>query len=88
MEFFLNRAELSLNSANSGNLKITETRIWAQFKDPVSTGVLLASWPHTRGGCVAGLSPIFLSLEFSETFRKNSIEANNVLLFKTMTVYL
>ena len=24
MEFFLNRAELSVNSANSGNLKITE----------------------------------------------------------------
>ena len=42
MEFFLNRSELSLNSTNSINLKITEA--WAQFKDFVSTCVLLVLW--------------------------------------------
>ena len=61
---------------------------WAQFKDPVSTCVLLHCGgilvSHTRGGCVAGSSPftvmtnIFVT-EFSETFRKNSID-----LFETV----
>ena len=50
MEFFLNRAELSLKSVNSGNLKITEVMNWAQFKDPVSTCVLLVL-SHKRWLC-------------------------------------
>ena len=61
MEFCLNRTELSLNSLNSGNLKVTEARIvlnlnilsphvscWCCGSIPVS---------HTRDGCVTGLSP-------------------------------
>ena len=69
MEFFLNRAELSLNSANSGNQKITEAWIGLNLKIHVSCwcyGSMLLS--HTRAGCVAGLSPftvmtnIFLSV--------------------------
>ena len=34
--FFLNGAELSLNSVNSGNLMNHRSMNWAQFKDPVS----------------------------------------------------
>ena len=52
MEFFLNGAELSLNSANS-------SMNWAQLKDPVShmclVGVLVPSWSLTQE--VAGSSP-------------------------------
>ena len=57
-EFFLNGAELSVNS---GNLINHWNMNWAQFKDPVShiscwhCGSILAS--HTRGCLVAGSSP-------------------------------
>ena len=57
MEFFINGAELllnSVNSANSGNLINHWSMNWAQFKDPVShmcfvwccSGILVS---HTRG---------------------------------------
>ena len=36
IEFFLNGAELSLNSVISGNLINHSSMNWAQFKDPVS----------------------------------------------------
>ena len=82
LEFFLNRADVSLNSANSGNLKINEAWIGLNLKilslhvSCWHCGSLLVS--HTRGGCVVGLSPftvmtnIFVTefREFSETFRK------------------
>ena len=81
-EFFLNRAELSLNWANSGNLKITERWIGLNLK---ILSLHVSCWccvnilvSHTRGGCVAGSSPftvmtnIFVT-EFREKFRKNSI---------------
>ena len=78
---FLNRAELSLNS---GNLKITEAWIGLNLKilslhvSCWNCGSILFS--HTKGGCVAGLSPFNVMAymfvtefrEFSETFRKNS----------------
>ena len=55
MEFFLNGAELSVNSVNSGNLINHFSMNWAQFKDPVShlclcwcCGSILVS--HTRRG--------------------------------------
>ena len=88
LEFFLNRTELSLNSANSGNLKITEAlyglnlKILSLHVSWWHSGSILVS--HTRGGCVAVSSPftvmtnIFVT-EFSETFRKNSID-----LFETV----
>ena len=76
--FLINTAELSLNSANSGNLKITEPLIELNLKilslhvSYWRCGSMLVS--HTRGGCVAGSIPfnvmknIFVT-EFSETFR-------------------
>ena len=85
MEFFLNRSELTFNSANSGSLKITEARIWLNLKIlslHVSCrcyGSILAS--DTRGRCFSSssrfiiMADIFVT-EFSElreTFRKNSI---------------
>ena len=78
MEFFLNRAELLLNSANSENLKITDARIGLNLK---ILSLHMSCWhcgsilvPHTRGGYVAGSSPftvmtnIFVTefTEFSE----------------------
>ena len=51
LEFFRNRAELSLNSANSGNLINHWSMNWAQFKDPVSTclaGTVVPSWSLTQ----------------------------------------
>ena len=81
-EFFLNRAELSLNSANSRNLKITERWIGLNL---MILSLHVSCWccvnilvSHTRGGCVAGSSPftamtnIFVT-EFCEKFRKNSV---------------
>ena len=51
LEFFLNGAELSLNSVNSGNsgnLINHWSMNWAQFKDPIFhmclAGTLVASW--------------------------------------------
>ena len=74
MEFFLNRAELSLNSGNQIN---HWNMNWAQFKDPIShvclPGTAVASWSLTQE--VAGSSPftvrtsIFVS-EFSEFSEK------------------
>ena len=67
--FFINEVELSLNSANSENLK----NHWVQFKDPVShmclAGTLISLWSLTQE--VAGsshftvMSNIFVS-EFTE----------------------
>ena len=84
MEFFLNIAELSLNSVNSGNLINHSSMNWAQLKDPVShmclACTMVASWCLTQE--VAGSSPFtdkcFLSLNLLnsvKTFRKNSIKA-------------
>ena len=85
LEFFLNRAELSLNSVNSGNLKITEAWIWLNSK---ILSLHVSCWHYsntlvsqTKGGCVAGpstftvMTNIFVTefSEFSETLRKNSI---------------
>ena len=82
LEFFLNRAELSLNSVNSGNPKITEPWIGLNLKilslhvSCWCCGSILVSL--TRPGRVAGSSSftvmtnIFVT-EFSETFRKNSV---------------
>ena len=50
MEFFLNGAELSLNSVNSGNLINHWTMNWAKYKDRLSHwhfGSILVS--YTRG---------------------------------------
>ena len=73
LEIFLNGAEFSLNSANSGNLRNHWSMNWAQFKDPVShmclAGTVVAAWSLTQE--VAGSSPftimknIFVT-EFSE----------------------
>ena len=79
MEFFLNRAELSLNSVNSaisGKLINHWGMNWDQLKDPVChmclAGAVVASWSLTQDA--AGSSPftvkriIFVSesAEFSE----------------------
>ena len=59
MEFFLNGAKLSLNSANSENVINHSSMDWAQFKDPIFhmglAGSVVASWPLTQE--VAGLNP-------------------------------
>ena len=62
MEFFLNGAELSLNSvnsANSGKLINHWSMNWDQIKDPVShmclAGAVVASWSLTQE--VAGSRP-------------------------------
>ena len=51
MEFFLNGAELSLISANSGNLINHWCMNWSQFEYPVShmylAGAVVASWSLT-----------------------------------------
>ena len=56
MEFFLNGAELSLNSDHLINLRSMN---WAQFKDPVSSvclaGAVVASWSLTQE--MASLNP-------------------------------
>ena len=56
MEFFLNRAELSLDSEKLIN---HPSMNWAQFKDPVShmclAGTVVACWSLTQE--VAGSSP-------------------------------
>ena len=66
--FFLNGAELSLNSVNSVKLINHLSMNWAQFKDPIShtclAGAVVACWSLTQE--VAGSSPFniinFLSL--------------------------
>ena len=82
LQFFLNGAELSQNSVNSGNLTNHRSMNWAQFKDPVSqmclADTVVASWSLTQE--LVGSSPfttmtnIFVTefAEFSETFRENS----------------
>ena len=68
IEFFLNGAELLLNSVNSEKLKNHRSMNWAQFKDPISlmclAGTVVACWSLTQE--VTGSSPfnviIFLSL--------------------------
>ena len=81
MEFFLNGAQLSLNSANLGNLINCSSMNWAQFKDPVFhmclAGTVATSWILTQEA--SGLSSFndkyFLSLNSLnslKTFRKNS----------------
>ena len=77
MEFFLNGAELSLNSVN---LIITEPWIGVDLKILSLTCVLLALWhlvSKARGGWVAGLSLFIVNKYFChwilwKTFRKNS----------------
>ena len=76
LEFFINGAELSLNSVNSanlGNLINHSNMNWAQFKDPVFymclAGAVVASWSLTHE--VTGLSPFTVMtnnfvIEFSE----------------------
>ena len=57
LEFFLNRAELSLSSANSGNLKIPEAWFGLNLKVlslHVFAGAVVASWSLTQ--VVAGSS--------------------------------
>ena len=61
MEFCLNRTELSLNSVNSGNLKVTEARIVLNLN---ILSLHVSCWccdsilvSYTRDGCVRGLSP-------------------------------
>ena len=78
MEFFLNGAELSLNSvnsANSGNLINHSSMNCADFKDLVShvclAGAVVASWSLTWE--VEGSSPFddkFFFTEFAE-FNEN-----------------
>ena len=85
-DFFLNWVELSLNSANPRNLKITEVWIGLTLKRSCLSrvccwcfGSILVS--YTRCGYAVGSSPftvmtnIFVTefSEFSATFRKNSI---------------
>ena len=52
LEFFPNGVELSLNSANSGNLINHLNMNWAHFKDPIShmcfAGAVVASWSVTQ----------------------------------------
>ena len=55
MEFFLNGAELSLNSANSGNVKNHWSMNWAEHKDPGSDMCLVGAWSLTQE--VVGLDP-------------------------------
>ena len=59
LEFFLNGAELSVNSANTGNLINHWSMNWTQFKDPVSSmclaGTVVGSWSLTQE--VAGSNP-------------------------------
>ena len=77
MEFFLNRAELSLNSVYSEKLINHSSMNWAQFKDPVShmclVGAVVACWFLTQE--VAGSSPfnviIYFVTEFSEFSEKH-----------------
>ena len=68
LEFFLNEAELSLNS---GNLKITEAWIGLNLKilslhvSCLCCGSILVS--YTRGGCVAGSNPFTVMTNFFVT---------------------
>ena len=52
MEFFLNEAELSLNSVNSKKLINHPSMNWAQVKDAIShmclAGAVLACWSLTQ----------------------------------------
>ena len=52
LEFFLNGAELSLNSVNSEKLINHWSMNWAQFKDPIShmclAGAVVAAWSLTQ----------------------------------------
>ena len=73
--FFLNGAECSLISVNSGNLINHSSMNWAEFKDPVShvhlAGTVVASWSLTKD--VAGSSPFTVTTNiYVKTFRKNS----------------
>ena len=52
MEFFLNGAELLLNSVNSAKLINQRSMNWAQFKDPIShmclAGAVVVCWSLTQ----------------------------------------
>ena len=69
MEFFLNGAELSLNSVISAN------STWAQFQDTVShmclAGAVVASWTLTQE--VADLSPFTLMTNILSLNPLNSV---------------
>ena len=66
--FFLNGAELSLNSVNSGNLINHRSMNWAHFQDPVShmclAGAVVASWCLIQE--VAGVMRNIFVIEFAE----------------------
>ena len=86
--FFLNGAELSLNSVNSGNLMNHRSMNWAQFKDPVShmclAGAVVASWfSYTRGGwCNAKYFCYWIRWIQWKLFKKNSIVSLPTIHFK------
>ena len=78
MEFFLNRAELSLNSvylANSGNL-ITKALIRLNLKTLSLTGTVLASWYYTQE--VAVVSPFTVMTNIFEKLRKTPLRHPSV----------
>ena len=69
MEFFLNGAELSLNSVKFSE---SDKLYWAQFKDPVSHMCLAGTKRKRSQVRVLLMTNIFVT-EFNEnTFRKNS----------------
>ena len=80
LEFFLNEAELSLNSVNSvnsGNLINHPSMNWAQFKDPVFhmclAGTVVATWSLTQKITSSSPSTVMTNIfvtEFSR-FREN-----------------
>ena len=74
LEFFLNGAELSLNSVNLGNQINHWSTNWAQFKDLVShmglAGTVITSFSLTQE--LAGSSRFTVMTKFFFTFRKNS----------------
>ena len=80
VKFFLNGAELSLNSVSSRNLISHWSMNWAQFKDPVSdiclAGAVVVSWSQTQE--VAGLSSFivmtYILCHWIQRFQRNILE--------------
>ena len=84
-QFFLDGADISLNSVNSadsGNLIISWNMNWVQFKDPVSqmclAGTVVASWSLTQevtGSSLFTVMANILPLNSVKTFRnKNAFQ--------------
>ena len=78
LEFFLNGAELSLNSAISGKVINHWSMNWAWFKDSVShmclSGAVAASWSLTQE--VAGCSPFTVMTNIFYLNSLNSVKFN------------